>query len=221
MPTQNIISTLILIYLSLLVGCSTIYVYFNSNNYSWSSEWTASLVTSEVAGPARGQPQAPSLWLTDARVPAMDSSTLCSVGIQAAQPRPGGATSLQDTGRKRAQFYLLSPWQHMHHLHLLSSHFTEKAQIGVTAQFCTVAVWWLPRLFQNTDSLFTLPSGSRWTPGTDTESASNVLKHTLQTEEREHVDKGSKRGRADEIHSYLHSQSLSKINSHTHRYSSL
>lgn len=90
-----------------------------------------------------------------------------------------------NTGRKLAWFYLLSPWQHTHHLNLLSSHFTKKAQIGVTAQFWTVAIWRLPRLFQNTDSLFTLLSGSSWTPGTDTESASNVLKQTYFANRRE------------------------------------
>lgn len=36
----------------------------------------------------------------------------------------------------------------MHHLHLLSSPFTKQAQIGVTAQFCTVATWGSPGYFR-------------------------------------------------------------------------
>ena len=49
-----------------------------------------------------------------------------------------------------------------------------------------------------------------------------MLSNILPTEEREHVDKESKRDRADQIHIYLQLTDLfSKVNSHIYWYLSL
>lgn len=94
----------------------------------------------------------------------------------------------------------------------LPSHFPQKVQIGDFIQFCTVAYCCFPRLLLKNMVLSTFPSASRWTPVIDKEALLVLSnKHILQT--RDSKLKETKRGRTDQIHSYLQNISFIKVNS--------
>lgn len=165
---------------------------------------------------------APSLWLMETKIQQGDLSPLCYVnpGRSAETRKCWDSTSCEH--RNWHSFIFFSLDKNVYSLNILWSHFAKKIQIrtfNLVLYSGILLLPWLP--YENTDSLFTFPSASR-TPVTDRESTINALKHVLPTEEREHVDKESKRDRADQIYIYLQLTDLfSKFNSHICWYFSL
>lgn len=87
--------------------------------------------------------------------------------------------------------------------------FAKKIQIRTFNLVLYSGILLLPGCHKITVSLFTFPSASRRTLVWGGKAQSMLSdKHVLPTEEKEHVDKESKRDRADQIHIYIYNSQI-------------